>query len=493
MERRSRQLQEKWGHSFGPESFRSPKFAAAYFSLLRGQPVIGIFKAVYARDKVEEEMSGAAFEAQLEKSVRALEEPVPDADLLPLSLFFYFDLLLEEARAVQGQPRLAYPEPLQQILTFGRRLREHPSLASFRVDEPVAPPPAVRPAAGPGPEELPKGTALGPVEVVRRIGVGRFAHVYQVVHPGLKEFRTAKLFRKHDLLGDLADLRQALTAEVVAQVPLQHPNVARALDVDDSPDFVVLFQEFVEGSNLLPLIEQRRSERRHVTAAEVVAIATKVARGLEHAHSRGIIHRDLKPENILIARDGSVKVTDFGVAKALNESVQRSSTRLRSLVGAAHCMAPELVSGEASDHRADLYALGAVMYHLAWGEPLFNLKDTWKVLQMQRDRVPIPLSIAVAAFPEELDRIVMKLLQKRPGDRYASAKDLIRDLEACKSRLGGTGRRASRRGARMAWVAGAILLALALAAGIWFQRRRRREADSGGPIPKAAAPAPRNP
>jgi hypothetical protein len=156
-------------------------------------------------------------------------------------------------------------------------------------------------------------------------------------------------------------------------------------------------------------------------------------------------------------------------------------------------MAPELVSGEPSDHRADLYALGAVMYHLAWGEPLFNLKDTWKVLQMQRDRVPIPLSIAVAAFPEELDRIVMKLLQKRPGDRYASAKDLIRDLEVCKSRLGGTGRRASRRGARMAWVAGAILLALAMAAGIWFQLRRRREAGSGGPIPKAAAPAPRNP
>jgi len=483
MERRVRRLQEKWTETFGPEPFRNPRFASAYLGLLRGQSVIKILKSVYARDKIEEELSAAAFEAHLEKSVRALEEPAADPDLLPLSFFYYFDLLLEEARAVQGQHRLAYPEPLQQLLTFGRRLREHPALASFRVDPTRGD--AASPASGAEMlSELPKGFVLGQVEITRRIGAGRFSQVYEAFHPGLQERRTAKLFRKQDLLGDLGDLRNSFAAEVQAQQALKHPNIVRLLDVDDQPGYLVLFQELVDGTNLRHLIEERKSERRHVSPPEILDLMIPVAKGLEHAHAQGVLHRDLKPENILLARNGAVRITDFGVAKALNDSAQKSSTRLRNLVGTAHYMAPEQISEEHSDHRIDLYALGAVMYHLAWGDPLFNLKDPWKVLQMQRDRTPIPLSIAVAAFPDELNRIVLKLLEKRPADRYASATDLIRDLDACRAGMGGTGSRPRRRrGTRVAWVATALLVILATLVGIWFRTQRQREAAQRDPSP----------
>ena len=157
--------------------------------------------------------------------------------------------------------------------------------------------------------------------------------------------------------------------------------------------------------------------------------------------------------------------------------------RLRNLVGAANTLAPEQIVGEAPDPRADLYALGAVMYHLAWGEPLFNVRDPWKILQMHRERTPVPLSIAVAAFPEELNRIVMRLLEKRPVDRYASAGDLMRDLEACRAALPATGSRprGRRRGSR-AFIAGIVLLAaLAIVAAAWSQARRRRDATPRGP------------
>lgn len=488
MERRSRQLQERWTATFGPEPFRNPRFASAYFSLLRGQPVIGILKAVYARDKVEEELSAAAFETHLEKSVRALEEEGPAPDLLPLSFFYYFDLLLEEARAVQGQHRLAYPEPLQQILTFGRRLREHPSLAAFRIDHQGAATPQA--SGADALSDLPKGYVLGSVEIVRRLGKGRFAQVYRVHHPGLQVNRTAKLFRKQDLLSDLGELRKALDAEIQAQAPLAHPNIVRSVEVEDQPGCLVLFQEDVDGSNLTRLIEQRKSERRHVTPAEIVDVAIQIARGLQHAHARGVLHRDLKPENILLLRDGTARITDFGVAKAVNDCVQRSSARLKNLVGTANYMAPEQVTGEAPDQRIDLYGLGAVLYHLAWGEPLFNVKDPWKVLQMHRERTPIPLSIAVAAFPDELNRIVMKLLEKRPADRYASAGDLIRDLEACRKVLPAAGSRlrARRRGPRVAMLAGALLAILALIAGLWYQARRRREAPPREAPPQNVVP-----
>jgi serine/threonine protein kinase len=490
MERRARQLQERWTSTFGPEPFRNPRFASAYFSLLRGQPIIGILKAVYARDKVDAELSAAAFEAHLEKSVRALEEEAPDPDLLPLSFFYYFDLLLEEARAVQGQHRLAYPEPLQQILTFGRRLREHPSLAPFRVDLPKQEGSDAESSGAETLSELPKGFVLGSVEIVRRLGVGRFAHVYRVYHPGLQVHRTAKLYRKQDLLNDLGDFRKALEGEIQAQAPLAHPNIVRALEVDDQPGYLVLFQEDVDGANLTSLIEERKSERRHVTPAEIVELAIQIARGLQHAHARGILHRDLKPENILLLRDGTVRITDFGLAKALNDSVQRSSARLKNLVGTANYMAPEQIMGEAPDLRLDLYGLGAVLYHLAWGEPLFNVRDPWKVLQMHRERTPIPLSIAVAAFPEELNRIVMKLLEKRPSDRYASTGDLIRDLEACRAGLPATGSRSRsrRRGSRTALLAVVVLGILALLAAFWFQSRQRQKAPSRDSAPRATEP-----
>ena len=261
--------------------------------------------------------------------------------------------------------------------------------------------------------------------------------------------------------------------------------------------FVVLLQENVDATSLRQLIDERRSERSHVAPFEVVDLALAIAKGLQHAHQRGILHRDLKPENILLSRDGTVRITDFGIAKAMGDCAPRSSARLKNVVGSANTQAPEQIAGEAPDHRIDLYALGAVLYHLAWGEPLFNVRDPWKVLKMHRERTPVPLSIAVAAFPEELNRIIMKLLEKKPVDRYASAADLIRDLEACRSGLGGGGARPPGRRSRVLLAAVLLLVTVAIAAAVGLRARRSAEPGrSSGPDdgrPKATAPEPKTP
>jgi serine/threonine protein kinase len=487
MAQRAAALTEEWNGQFGAEAFQNPHFVKAYLSLIRGHSILGVFKTVHARDRVEEELSASIFESRFERTAEAVGQAVSAPDPVALGFFHYLGLLLEEARTLKGEDLLGYPEPIQQILTFGRQLKENPALGGFRIDIHLPGPSPADPGI-PELPELPKGYHLGKVDIVRRIAVGGFAQVYQVYHPGLKEHRAAKLFMKHNLLGELGQLLKAFYAEAQLQNALKNPNIVRVLDVDDHLGYLVLFMEYVDGRNLRSLIEERRSAHSHLSPSEILEIVIPVAKGLEYAHAHQILHRDLKPENILIAQDGSVKITDFGLAKTLNATGQRRTTRLGILVGTAHYMAPEQIFGDTYDFRIDLYALGAVIYHMAWGEPLFDIKDTWKILELQRDKKPRPLSQAIEGFPKELSRIVMKLLEKKPEDRYASATELIQALESCRAGLSAPGastqRRRLRRGAALRVLALFLIAAIPGYFGIsaWLRPNETRHAFPADPL-----------
>lgn len=467
-------LKEDWIREFGDDAFANPVFIESYLRLLRGHSVLGVLKGVYLRETGEQ---APPFEERFVRTAEAFAEGQPAFDAVPLSILHYLDRLVAEARQQRAEGLLADPEALKKLVVFGRQLKDLPALSGFRKDhlerfpsKDVVPESETPPASRQKPKELPKGYRLGKVEVVRLLGAGGFAQVYLVHHPGLGEYRAAKLFTKLNLLGELDQLLKAFYAEAQLQNKLKHPNIVRVLDVDEHEGYLVLIMEYVEGKTLRALIDERRKEKSHLSPKEILEIAIQAARGIEYAHAHQIMHRDLKPENIMIAEGGAVKIMDYGLAKTLNDSGQRRTTRLGNLIGTPHYMAPEQVFGDVYDLRVDLYALGAVLYTMAYGQPPFDGKDAWKILEKTRDEKPVPLSDHLENFPAELDRIVLRLLEKKPENRYSTATELIQDLEACKAALPATLLRLpAARSRRRRIVVGALaLLAVATLWSLFF-------------------------
>jgi serine/threonine protein kinase len=479
-------LRAAWNQRFGSEAFLNPLFVKSYVAQIRGHSILGVFKAVHGQDPARGAESGASFEDRFLRTAEGLAAGAPAEDPVEISPLHYLGRIVEQAESQKAEGFLVDPEPIGRLLTFVSQLKDLPALSGFRVDQfdrfpskiTEADPEASASDEEPAPRELPEGTRLGKVQVVRRIAVGGFAQVYLVFHPGLKEHRAAKLFTKRDLLGELPNLLKAFYGEAQLQNQLKHPNIVRVLDVDEHEGYLVLHMEYVEGRHLRSLIEERKKAKTHLAPLEILRLAREVAKGLGYAHAQGIMHRDMKPENILIAQDGSVKITDFGLAKTLNDSGQRRTTRLGNLLGTPQYMAPEQVFGDSYDLRVDLYALGAVIYHMAWGQPPFIGRDAWKLLERQRDEKPVPLTTLIKGFPPELDRIVTKLLEKNPDHRYLSATELTEDLESCQAALSNPGLRAPKRRRRAVGIAAGLFVLLVLAAipGVGALRRWIRAA-----------------
>jgi len=484
-----------WNQRFGTEAFQNPLFAKAFLGQVRGHSILGVFKTVYAQDHGSEKPSEGSFEERFERTASGVGEATPVLDPVPLSPLDYLSRLVALAQAQKKEGFLVDPQPLQRILTFVSQLKDLPAISRFRVDQlnqfpsrvvetpPLESFPTEAPAGVASPEEepvlreLPEGYRIGKVQVVRRLGVGGFAQVYLVFHAGLREHWAAKLFTKRDLLGELPTLLKAFYAEAQLQVKLKSPHIVRVIDVEEHEGYLVLFMEYVDGRNLRSLIEERKKAKTHLMPLEILRISIEGAKALEHAHTLGIVHRDMKPENILIAQDGSVKITDFGLAKALDATGQRRTTQLGHLLGTPQYMAPEQILGGPYDHRVDLYSLGVVIYHMAWGQPPF-IGGPWELLDMQKSKKPVPLTHRMKDFPAELNRIVMKLLEKKPENRYSSAAELIKDLESCQAALSLPGPRPAGRRPRLRPVLTGVALCLVAAVSAYFGLRGRTPASA---------------
>ena len=264
----------------------------------------------------------------------------------------------------------------------------------------------------------------GRYEIIARIGGGGMAVVYKG-HDRLLNRKVAVKVLRQQFVHD-EDFIRRFRREAQSAASLSHPNVVSIYDVGQDDDIHYIVMEYVEGSNLNDIIK----ERAPLQPEETVHIASQICDALDHAHQNGIIHRDIKPHNILIGTNGRVKVTDFGIARAATSS---DITQTGSVIGSVHYFSPEHAKGVSQGEKSDLYSLGIVMYQMLTNRlPFLGDSPISVALKHLQEPVEEPRKIN-PLIPQSVENIVLKALQKRPEHRYASARDMLRDLESALS------------------------------------------------------------
>jgi len=329
--------------------------------------------------------------------------------------------------------------------------------------------------------------------VVRVLGRGGFGAVFLAEHPTLPVKRALKFFLDVDRSGPgFENFREQCLREARLQSTLKHENILEVVDAFEDQGYVILVMEFIDGPNLGHLIADKNRAGQHLEPLRILDIMIPVVKGLAFAHGREVVHRDLKPENILLDRQhqGVPKIADFGLARTLEVSGQRHHTS-GDLVGTPTYMAPEQVvtKSPSYDKRCDIYSVGIVLYQLCLGVPPFDHEDPFKIFEMHEKETPEPLSLKLEGFPDELDRIILCCLEKRPEDRFSSADALLQALEICKQNLGrgisAVQRQPWERQGRSTWprrVLAASILLLVLGLGVFAGSGALR--DRLNPSPK---------
>ena len=256
-------------------------------------------------------------------------------------------------------------------------------------------------------------------EIIEQIGNGGMSDVYKAKCHKLNRFVAIKVL-KPEYSQDKSFVSK-FRAEAQSAAGLTHPNVVNVYDVGDEDGVHYIVMELIEGITLKKYIEKRG----RLPYKEAVSIAIQVANGMEAAHKHHIVHRDIKPQNIIISKEGKVKVTDFGIAKAASSSTINSS----SAMGSVHYISPEQARGGYSDERSDIYSFGITLYEMLTGKVPFDGDTTVAVaVQHIQDAIPAPSSVA-GDVPVSVDKIVLKCTQKKTEARYQSASELIADLK----------------------------------------------------------------
>ncbi len=331
---------------------------------------------------------------------------------------------------------------------------------------------------------LSTGSRLGPYEIIAPLGAGGMGEVYRARDARLGRDVAIKVLPSR-YSADPERLRR-FEQEARAAAALNHPDILVIYDIGSHEGSPYVVSELLEGATL-----RERLSGGGLPQRKAVEYALDVARGLAAAHSKGIAHRDLKPENLFVTRDGRVKILDFGLAKLMQPDpagAGRSKaptmgidTDPGMILGTAGYMAPEQVRGEPADHRADLFALGAVLHEMLSGSRPFHRATAVETMNAILNEEPPDLSQAPRPVSPALERIVAHCLEKDPAARFQSAQDVAFNLEALSglsepsgaiARPGGI-RRKLGSGARIL-LASAAILALALVAGWALARMHPR-------------------
>jgi len=272
---------------------------------------------------------------------------------------------------------------------------------------------------------LETGTRVGPYEIVASIGAGGMGEVYRARDPKLDREIALKVLSV-ELASSSEHLRR-FEQEARAASALNHPNIISIYDVgrDDSHAYIAM--ELVEGKDLRDMTAMGLMPMK-----QLVRVATKLADGLAAAHERGIVHRDLKPENVIVSSEGFVKILDFGLAKLMRTIGQNDTTMPQtmpgSVFGTVGYMSPEQARGRAMDFRSDQFSIGVMLYELLAGQRPFDEPSPAETMAAIIRNDPKPLREIRSDVPRDLDRIIMRCLEKDPNDRYGSTRDLARDL-----------------------------------------------------------------
>jgi len=259
-------------------------------------------------------------------------------------------------------------------------------------------------------------------EIVKSIGEGGMANVYLAKDTILDRNVAIKVLRG-DLSHDEKFIRR-FQREALSVSNLSHPNIVEVYDVGEENEQHYIVMEYIEGKTLKQLLHKRGS----LTLSEVIDIMNQLTDGLIHAHDAYIIHRDVKPQNIMIEDDGLIKITDFGIAMALNST---QLTQTNSVMGSVHYLPPEQANGKSATMKSDIYSLGILMYELLTGNVPFKGDNAVEIaLKHLKEKIP-SVRRQNPTIPQSVENIILKATAKNPKNRYDSVRQMHDDLLEC--------------------------------------------------------------
>lgn len=263
----------------------------------------------------------------------------------------------------------------------------------------------------------------GRYEIMEIIGVGGMAVVYKAFDNIDHRIVAVKILKNEFIENE--EFRRRFKNESKAIAVLSHPNIVKVFDVSYGNMLQYIVMEHVEGITLKDYILQQGK----VNPREAIYYITQILRALQHAHDKGIVHRDIKPQNIMLISDGTIKVTDFGIAR-----FSRSETRTMTdgAIGSVHYISPEQAKGSLTDAKTDLYSVGVMLYEMLTGRLPFQSDNAVSVALMQLQNEPTNPREINPDIPVGLEQIIMRAMQKNQNDRYQSASEILRDIEEFK-------------------------------------------------------------
>ncbi|MBW7574008.1 Stk1 family PASTA domain-containing Ser/Thr kinase [Caproiciproducens faecalis] len=261
----------------------------------------------------------------------------------------------------------------------------------------------------------------GRYEIHELIGTGGMALVYRA-YDTIDDRTVAIKILKDEFLGNDEFIRR-FKNESKAIAVLSHPNIVKVYDVSFGDRIQYIVEEYIDGITLKEYLDQQKE----IKWKEAIHFTVQILRALQHAHEKGIVHRDIKPQNIMLLQDGTIKVTDFGIAR-----FSRSETRTMTdkAIGSVHYIAPEQARGDLTDEKADIYSVGVMLYEMITGRLPFEADSAVSVAIMQLQADPKPPKEINPSVPDGLEEITLKAMQKNPTQRYQSAAEMLRDIEA---------------------------------------------------------------
>lgn len=259
----------------------------------------------------------------------------------------------------------------------------------------------------------------GRYEIIERIGSGGMAIVYKAKDALLNRIVTIKVLREQFVADE--DFVRRFRREAQSAASLSHPNIVSIYDVGKDGETEYIVMEYIEGKNLKELIR----DYAPISSEQTLNLGIQIAEAIRHAHEHHIIHRDIKPHNILVTSDGRVKVTDFGIARAVSAATM---THTGDIVGSVHYLSPEQAKGIQTNEQSDVYSLGIILYELLTGKVPYDGETPIAIALKHLQEEAVPPTKLNPRVSQALENLVLRAIAKSPEQRYATAKDLLQDL-----------------------------------------------------------------
>ncbi|MHC4871073.1 MAG: serine/threonine protein kinase [Planctomycetota bacterium] len=262
---------------------------------------------------------------------------------------------------------------------------------------------------------------IGGYELIEKLGEGAMGAVYKANQISMNRIVALKLLPRSLSSNENIIKRFMREARIVAN--LNHPNIVRGFEIGEANGYHFFAMEFVDGGS----VDDKLKQHKYLEEKETIEIAMQCCKALEHAHNAGVIHRDIKPDNLMLTGDGVLKVADLGLAT--REDTQ-ALTATGNTVGTPYYMSPEQVTGQKNiDLRADIYALGATLYHLCTGEPPFTGSSTPAIMSKRLMNNPVAPCNIHSHISKSFSAVLLKMMSREPADRYQNCGKIISDLE----------------------------------------------------------------